>query len=419
MTYTFFIKNEKDSFLMDLNKIGLKTPAILLPDKDFETWAVVACDQYTSQREVWDQMEGVVGDRPSALRLMLPEVYLEDPDVETRRENINRTMRDYLAGGVFGKTLDSMIYVERETSSGTRLGLVAAVDLDEYDYTAQSRALIRSTEQTIADRLPPRVKIRMQAELEMPHIMLLIDDSGHTVFEALRKDADKKDLLYDFDLMTGGGHIKGYRVGEESVHKMAKAMEALKEKNNGFLYAVGDGNHSLATAKECWERQKKEQNPNEKAKYALVEIVNLHDDSLVFEPIHRVLYNCGKGELGKFKEILSSVAGGEGSTEVGYVCEGEKGKFKLPGGRLSVAYIEEAVEIFLKQNPSAKVDYVHGDDVARKLGEKEGSLSIILPAFDKNLLFKTVADIGQLPRKSFSMGHAQDKRYYIECRKIR
>ena len=404
---------------MDLNEIGLKIPEILLPRGDFETWAVVACDQYTSQREVWDCIESKVGGRPSALRLMLPEVYLEDDDVDERRKNINSVMREYLEGGVFGESVNSMIYVERETSSGMRPGLVAAVDLDEYDYTAGSRALIRSTEETIADRLPPRVAIRMKAELEMPHIMLLIDDSEHIVLSELGKAADEKAKLYDFDLMTDGGHIKGYAVSEESTELLARSLKALKEKNNGFLYAVGDGNHSLATAKECWELTKKSGTPNEKAKYALVEIVNLHDDSLVFEPIHRVLYNCGKDAAAKFEKILYGVTGGEGNARVTYVSGGRSGSYLMPGDRLSVAYIEEAVEIFLKENQDARVDYVHGDSVAEELGSKEGSLSIILPAFDKNLLFSTVAEIGQLPRKSFSMGHAYDKRYYIECRKIR
>lgn len=404
---------------MDLKKIGLKVPEILLPGENYETWATVACDQYTSQKDVWNEIENLVGNKPSTLRLMLPEVYLEDSDVDKRREDINRAMHEYLENGVFGEEVNSMIFVERETSSGTRLGLIAAVDLDEYDYTADSRALVRSTEETIADRLPPRVEIRMKAELEMPHIMLIIDDCEHTVLQPLGKDKSAEDKLYDFDLMTNGGHIKGYKVSEKSTERLAGSLYALKKKNNGFLYAMGDGNHSLATAKECWEIQKKQGISSEKAKYALVEIVNLHDESLAFEPVHRVLYNCGKDALQNFKKILKSIAGDSGNAEVEYVFEGEKGVLNIPGDKLSVAYIEEAVEAFLKQYTEAKVDYVHGDDVAKDLGEKKKTLSIILPPFDKNLLFKTVADIGQLPRKSFSMGHAQDKRYYIECRKIR
>ena len=404
---------------MDLKKIGLKIPQILLPKGDFETWAVVACDQYTSQKEIWHEMERKVGMRPSTLRLILPEAYLEEDDVDERRAEINRNMQKYLAEGVFAEPLEAMVLVERETTSGMRMGLVAAVDLDEYDYTAESCALIRSTEETIPDRLPPRVKIRMEAELELPHIMLLIDDKDHTVLEPIAEAVSEEDKLYDFDLMTDGGHIKGYRVGSIAQEDAAQSLLALKEKNNGFLFAMGDGNHSLATAKECWEIEKSRGGGNEKAKYALIEIVNLHDDSLVFEPIHRVLYNCGKDAWEGFKQALNDVAGSGGDTPVKCVCEGVEYEFMIPGDRLAVAYIEEAVENYLKQNSDARVDYVHGDDVARNLGAGEGSISIILPPFDKNLLFKTVAECGQLPRKSFSMGHAQDKRYYLECRKIR
>ncbi len=404
---------------MTMKKVGLTVPEVLLPGKDYETWAVVACDQYTSQREVWDEMEKIVGNKPSALRLMLPEVYLEDEDVSERRNKINSAMHEYLEKGVFEDTINSMIYIERETTSGTRLGLVAAVDLDEYDYSADSTALIRSTEETIPDRLPPRVDIRMKAELEMPHIMLLIDDSEHTVLKDIASELNDNDKLYDFDLMTDGGHIKGYKVKEGIAESIAEKLNTLKVKNNGLLYAVGDGNHSLATAKECWEKQKREGILNEKAKYALVEIVNLHDDALEFEPIHRVLYNLGENGAKEFEKVLYDISGKKGDTEVSYVFQAAEGKFLIPGDKLSVAYIEEAVDMFLEKYPDAKVDYVHGDDVVADLGKNVGTLAITLPPFDKNLLFKTVGQFGQLPRKSFSMGHAQDKRYYIECRKIR
>ena len=404
---------------MDFKKIGIKIPEILLPKGDFETWATVACDQYTSQKEVWHEMERKVGSRPSTLKLILPEAYLDEDNVDERRAEIGRNMKKYLSDGVFSAPLETMVLLQRETTSGTRMGLVAAVDLDEYDYTAESRALIRSTEETIPDRLPPRVKIRMEAELELPHIMLLMDDKDQTVLEPLAGKVQKADKLYDFDLMTEGGHIKGYKVQGDAQEHAVQSLSALKEKNHGFLFAVGDGNHSLATAKECWEIEKSRGGSNKKAKYALVEIVNLHDDSLVFEPIHRVLYNCGKYAWEGFKQALNDVTGSGGDTPVKCVCEGIEYEFMIPGDRLAVAYIEEAVENYLMQNENAKVDYVHGDEVAKELGGEEGSISIILPPFDKNLLFKTVAECGQLPRKSFSMGHAQDKRYYLECRKIR
>jgi hypothetical protein len=403
---------------MKLQDLGIKIPEIMLPGSGYDKWAVVACDQYTSQREVWEEMEKYIGDSPSTLRLMLPEIYLEDDDVDSRRKDINDKMFEYLDTGVFKEIVNSMIYVKRQTTSGERLGLVTAVDLDEYDYTADSTALIRSTEETIADRLPPRVKIRLKAPIEMPHIMLLIDDEENNVIEPLNKVATDKNKLYDFELMTNGGKIEGYRVDESYNDKIAKALDELRIKNKGLLYAVGDGNHSLATAKECWEYKKSQGETHSRAKYALVEIVNLHDNALEFEPIHRVLYNCNNNAPEEFSNILREISTQDADNMVSYLFTGREGKFSIPNDKLQVAYIEEAVEIFLARNPEVRVDYVHGDDVAKELAQKEGTMSIILPAFDKSMLFKTVERFGQLPRKSFSMGHAQDKRYYNECRKI-
>lgn len=403
---------------MKLQDLGIKIPEIMLPGSGYEKWSVVACDQYTSQKEVWDEMEKFVGDSPSTLRLMLPEIYLEDDDVSKRRQDINDKMFEYLDSGVFKEIVNSMIYVKRQTSSGERLGLVTAVDLDEYDYTADSTALIRSTEETIADRLPPRVKIRLKAPIEMPHIMLLIDDEEGSVIEPLDKVANDDNKLYDFDLMTNGGKIEGYKVCECCNTEIAKALDDLRIKNKGLLYAVGDGNHSLATAKECWEHKKKSGETDSRAKYALVEIVNLHDDALEFEPIHRVLYNCNNNATEEFSNILREISTQNGDNMVSYMFAGNEGVFTIPNDKLEVAYIEEAVEKFLERNPDVRVDYVHGDDVATELAQKEDTMSIILPAFDKKMLFKTVEKFGQLPRKSFSMGHANDKRYYNECRKI-
>ncbi|MCK5130320.1 MAG: DUF1015 domain-containing protein [Clostridiales bacterium] len=404
---------------MKLEDVGLKIPEIMLPGSGYDRWAIVACDQYTSQIEMWHEMEKDVAGKPSTLNLMLPEVYLEDDDVIGRQKDINTNMQTYLDTDVFKKIINSMVYVKRQTSTGTRLGLVTAVNLDEYDYHADSTALIRSTEETIADRLPPRVKIRSEAPLEMPHIMILIDDAENTVIKPLDATATDKNKLYDFDLMTNGGNIKGYIVDEQFNTQIANALYNLKVKNDGLLYAMGDGNHSLATAKECWENLKSEGVKDSLAKHALVEIVNLHDAALSFEPIHRVLYNCTKKSFEDFVNILSQNSPDGEENMVSYMFAGTKGEFSLSTEKLEVNYIEEAVDKLLLSNPEVRVDYVHGDDVALSLGQKEDTLSIILPTFNKKMLFTTVEKFGQLPRKSFSMGHAQDKRYYIECRRIK
>ena len=413
-------------------KLGFYPADILLPkEADMEKWAVVACDQFTSEPEYWQRVETTVGDAPSTLRLILPEADLKAPDVEERISRINASMDDYLKRDLFTTLKDSLIYVEREQSDGKiRHGLVGMVDLDAYDFTPGSGALIRATEGTVLERIPPRARVRRNAPIELPHVMLLIDDPDRSVIEPLTAKTENMEKLYDFDLMEKGGHIKGYLLSDEQVDAVADALtglcadEAMRKKYGvsgvaPLLFAVGDGNHSLATAKACREEQK---DSNPLARYALVEVVNNHDDALQFEPIHRVLFGVDARDFAaEFKKFYPNACEGKGdghSIEV--ACELYEGFITVPDPKvqLAVGTLQAFIDEYLKTH-KGEVDYIHGDDVTRELGKKPGNIGLLLPAMGKEQLFKTVMADGVLPRKTFSMGHAQDKRYYIEARKIR
>ncbi len=413
-------------------KLGFYPGDILLPkDVDMTKWAVVACDQFTSEPEYWQRVEQTVGEEPSTLRLILPEAELKSPDVERHIETINATMDDYLRRDLFKTLKDSLVYIERTQSDGRiRHGLIGMVDLDAYDFTPGSGALIRATEGTVLERIPPRAKVRRNAPIELPHVMLLIDDPDKTVIEPLTKESAGMEKLYDFDLMEGGGHITGWRLSDAQIDAVADALtglcadEAMQKKYGvsgvaPLLFAVGDGNHSLATAKACWEEQK---GKNPLAKYALVEVVNNHDDALQFEPIHRVLFGVDAKEFAKeFKKFYPNAHEGKGDGHVIEVaCEGYEGFVTVPDPKvqLAVGTLQAFIDEYLKTH-DGEVDYIHGDDVTRQLGKKPGNLGLLLPAMGKDQLFKTVMADGVLPRKTFSMGHAQDKRYYVEARKIR
>ena len=412
---------------------------ILLPqDCDLSRWSVVACDQYTSQPEYWQRVEEYVGLSPSSLRLILPESCLDGPSVETDIMEVNNTMTRYLRSGVFRTLPQALIYVERTLHSGkVRRGVVGMIDLEQYDYEPGSPALIRATEGTVLSRIPPRVAVRKNAPIELPHVMLLCDDREQTVIEPLAGAKGTMEPLYDFELMEQGGHLRGWLLGEKEQERLAAALSALADPatfharyaTGGqavMLFAVGDGNHSLATAKECYERQKRltapEQWPNLKARYALVELVNLHDASLEFEPIHRVVFGVDPEEL--LAALLRYYPGahmgpGEGHS-LSFVHQNGAGvvtvpspTHQLPVGTLQ-AFLDEYV---LSRNCS--VDYIHGDDVTRELGAKRGNIGFLLPAMGKEELFPTVIHDGVLPRKTFSMGEAHDKRFYLEARKIR
>ena len=412
--------------------LGFYPADILLPkDADMEKWAVVACDQFTSEPEYWERVEQTVGDAPSTLRLILPEAELKAPDVDKHIEKINASMDDYLGRGLFTTLKESLIYVEREQSDGRiRHGLVGMVDLDAYDFTPGSGALIRATEGTVLERIPPRARVRRNAPIELPHVMLLIDDPDKTVIEPLTAGAAGMEKLYDFDLMEGGGHIRGYRLSDAQLGAVADALtglcadEAMQKKYGvsgaqPLLFAVGDGNHSLATAKACWEEQK---GRNPLARYALVEVVNNHDDALQFEPIHRVLFGVdAKDFMAEFKKFYPNAHEGKGEGQcIEVVYEGYSGFWTVPDpkAQLAVGTLQAFIDAYLKTH-DGEVDYIHGDEVTRDLGGKPGNMGFLLPAMGKEQLFKTVMADGVLPRKTFSMGHAQDKRYYIEARKIK
>ena len=415
---------------------------ILLPqDCDYDKWAVVACDQYTSQPEYWQRVEERVGRAPSALRLILPESSLDGPQVEMDIMDINATMARYVREGRFKTLPGAMIYVERVLHGGkVRRGLVGMADLKDYDYEPGSDARIRATEGVVMPRIPPRVAVRKNAPIELPHAMLLTDDPGRTVIEPLAAQTDAMELLYDFDLMEQGGHIRGWRLGEAQLAQVAGALSALadpaafnaKYGTQGqpvMLFAVGDGNHSLATAKECYERQKRLVPPEKwdalPARFALCELVNLHDGSLEFEPIHRVVFHTDPDAL--LDALIRAFPGsrrgrrpeGDG-LPLGYVHAGGEGVITVPpsAAHMPVGALQDFLDRYLMDH-KGRVDYIHGEEVAREFAARPGDIAFLLPPMDKRALFPTVIHGGALPRKTFSMGEPHDKRFYLEARRIR
>ena len=414
---------------------------ILLPkDCEYSKWSVVACDQYTSQPEYWQRVEEYVGRSPSTLRLILPESCLEGPNVETDIMEINNTMSRYLREGRFVEHPGALFYVERTLDNGkVRRGLMGMVDLEQYDYEPGSSAPIRATEGTVLSRIPPRVAVRKNAPVELPHVMLLVDDPDQTVIEPLADQTDSMQVLYDFDLMERGGHIKGWELTEDQQAQVARALSALADPakfNDRYgtkdaavmLFAVGDGNHSLATAKECYERQKRLTPPEHwatlPARYALVELDNLHDASLEFEPIHRLVFGA------KPEELLSALVeyypgaqrdDGAGGHKLAYVYGENQGVVSVPdpAAQLPVGTLQNFLDWYLARHKGVRVDYIHGEDVVRKLAAQPDTVGFLLPAMGKEELFPTVIRDGVLPRKTFSMGEAHDKRFYLEARKIR
>lgn len=444
---------------MNFPTIALHVPIILLPINkvDLSRWAVIACDQYTSQADYWNRVEEQVGDAPSTLRVTFPEIYLEDADKDKRIAAINETMRRYLADGTLVAQKPGFVLVDRKTSHATsRKGLVVALDLEHYDYSAGSKTLIRATEGTIVERLPPRIKVRENAEVELPHIMVLIDDPGKTVIEPLFNLPLPK--LYDFDLMLNGGHIQGYLIDDPAqIQTVADALAKLAGLDlNGaenpsqdvLLYAMGDGNHSFATAKAIWEKlkagtQDKTAIMGHPARYALVELVNIHDAGLEFEAIHRVLFKSsleavlqgletygqgnGMGFSKQACDTLEEAKGLAGTVDsekrhaIPYTAQGRFGVVFIENPKLTleVASFQAFLDDFLKQNPSSELDYIHGEEAVLELSAKPGAVGFLLPAISKFHFFKSISQDGALPRKTFSMGEADEKRFYLESRKIR
>ncbi len=420
--------------------LAFRPADILLPkDCEYSKWAVVACDQYTSQPEYWQRVERYVGQAPSALRLILPENCLEGPNVETDIMEINNTMTRYLREDRFKELSSVLIYVERRLQNGrVRRGLVGMVDLEQYDYEPGTDAAVRATEGTVMSRIPPRVAVRKNAPIELPHVMLLCDDPEKTVIEPLSARKERLEPLYDFDLMENSGHVSGWLLDEQGMDHVAASLQALcspeafqrryglKAGAAVFQFAVGDGNHSLATAKECYERQKRLTPPDKwaelPARYALCEVVNLHDTSLEFEAIHRVVFSVkGKDLLDAVLQSFSNAYLGEGEGHVlRYVWEEGEGAITVPRPtqQLPVGTLQSFLDQYVAVH-GGSIDYIHGADVAADLGRRPGNMAFLLPVMGKDELFPTVIHDGVLPRKTFSMGEAHDKRFYLEARKIR
>ena len=438
--------------------IAIGIPDILLPKAgiDLRKWAVIACDQFTSEPEYWQKVSDIANDAPSTLNLIYPEVFLGEKDPDSRIASIRYHMNFYLQEGLLEQK-QGFIYVERQTDQKIRKGLMVCLDLDQYDFHKGSSSLVRATEGTILDRLPPRIKIREGAPLEVPHIMVLIDDPENTVFGSLTGNKDGLERIYDIELMMDSGHLTGYRVNDSSIEngiiqnlqalatpKTFEKKYDLSPQTPVLLFAMGDGNHSLATAKSIWEKTK-ETAPNKEAimdsplRYALVELVNLHDEALHFEPIHRALFELASGrdvmeELKAFypersrffpvssaEEMMAAVDDQRGSPhKIGVIAPSGLGIMEVsePDSNLPVGTLQNFLDVFLEEGGAKEIDYIHGTETIIQLGKKAGSMGFYLPAMNKQDLFKTVILDGATSRKTFSMGEAWEKRFYMEARKL-
>lgn len=438
--------------------IALEVPRILLPAGQIplETWAVIACDQHTSDVDYWQTVAGTVGTAPSTLELVFPEVFLEAPDKAERLRQIRSRMADYGSGNVLQELSAGFVLVDRQTPHvPSRRGLLVALDLEQYSFDAGAETLIRTTEGTVVSRLAPRIEVRRGAPLEIPHIMVLIDDPARTVIEPLFEQ--QLPSLYDLDLMLGGGRVRGWQVGtDDLVAQVVTALRGLLPSGEAapMLYAMGDGNHSFATAQAVWQQIKNDAGglaavTDHPARHAMVELVNLHDDGLVFEPIHRVLFGCDLEELlallqdrcpahaaqataygdqvtvQTFESVedweqARAVASTATQHRLPFVAGDHFGIILLqdPTRRLSIVSLQEALSELEQRRPDVVVDYIHGDDEVRRLGSKPGNVGIFSEVIDKHALFPTIRAEGPLPRKSFSLGEAEEKRYYLECRRI-
>ena len=432
-----------------LQRLGLAIPEILLPKAgtDLAKWSVVACDQYTSDHEYWKQVDALVGTAPSTVRITLPEIYLESPDVGARIAKIHEAMADYTARGILENQNEGFVYLKRTTEhSGTREGIMVAMDLERYDYAANSKSLIRATEGTIVDRIPPRLAVRRAAPLELPHIMILIDDPAHTVVEALASRTSEMAPAYDVELMQKGGHLSGWKVQGSVLADVLAKLDALLTKTisaqgeTPLFWAMGDGNHSLATAKARWEETKLELSAAGEsqeailahpARFALAEIVNIHSPGLFFEPIHRAVFTSAVNELTdavlseataevlqiREEELQKLLVSAEGQNKAGYFDGKNWYVLSYKGKKLPTAKVDELFVRFQKEQPSARIDFIHGWDDTKKL-VNEGAAVFLTPVIARERLFNWVQENGPLPKKSFSMGHAEEKRYYLEARRI-
>jgi hypothetical protein len=434
------------------NPTGFRLPRPLLPRPgiDLRKWAVIACDQYTSEPDYWRRVADEVGAAPSTLHLIFPEVYLDRADAPERIETIKRTMQRYLEQGLFVEQ-PGAIYVERRLGARVRRGLMLELDLECYDFSASSTSLIRPTEGTMVERLAPRIAVRSDAPLELPHILVLIDDAEGTVIEPLAAQRDALAPLYETDLMLGGGHVAGYAVDAARGQRLVRALQALADpgacaRRYGLpegappmLFAMGDGNHSLATAKSVWERMKATAGMDHPARWALVEVENIHDAALEFEPIHRLLFGVTtdlrsalQREFGNrvtFTDLPSAPAMRErlrglapGRQAAGLIGPGARfavAEFSDPPSSLAVGTLQPFVDRLLAQGGATHVDYVHGDETLARLAQQPGCIGLHIGTVSKRELLRRVVGEGPLPRKTFSMGEADEKRFYVEARRIR
>ena len=405
---------------------------ILMPKTDsMEKWAVIACDQFTSDQAYWDRVRKNAEGAVSTINLILPEAELGTEKEAEHTAVINATMKRYMDEDVFTTYPNSFVYVERQLENGSiREGLVGMVDLDAYDYSTGATSAIRATERTVAERIPPRQRVRRDAPIELPHILMLCDDHDKKLIEPIGAKKDSLKKLYDFDLMEGGGHITGWLVEGKDVDEFNKALAdytaTVGEKYKGLkgapmVFAVGDGNHSLATAKSCYEELKKnhpgEDLSNHPARYALVELENIHDPAQVFEPIHRVIF---KTDTEKLLAAIQKDACAEGGFPVQWYTKDASGTVYLDRAKseLAVGVLQGFLDEYLKDN-AGEIDYIHDDDALISLAKQDGAIGFLLPAMEKSQLFRGVIADGILPRKTFSMGHSREKRYYLEGRKIK
>lgn len=391
-----------------------------------DAWAVVACDQYTSDPDYWKDVERITAGKPSTYNIVFPEVYMSE--MESRIDRISGNMEDYMRENILSEAVrDGFVLVERTTESGARLGLVGKVDLEQYDFVPGNSALIRATEGTVASRIPPRVRIRSKAAIEAPHVMMLIDDREKKLIEPLYEKRENFRKLYDAVLMKKGGTLKGWAIEDKAAEWVNDLLLKMQRESGGFFISVGDGNHSLVTAKAWWDKLKETLAPTERethpARYALAELVNLHSPALIFEPVHRVLFGVDytkvtEGFLSACKKL--GVETEPGDDVIFRSCGEIKGfSLKGTGGRLPVDILQTYLDSFLAGNKDVSIDYIHGEETPNRLSEKSGNCAIFLRSLDKNALFPAIAAGGVLPRKTFSMGEAHEKRYYMECRKIR
>jgi hypothetical protein len=437
--------------MWNVDKLGIQVPEILLPTKgiDFNKWAVIACDQFTSELEYWEQVKEIVGNSPSTYNMILPEIFLNTPTENERLVSTRKYMNQYLTEGLL-EPRQGLLLVERKAAGKTRHGVMLALDLERYDYSEGSQSLIRATEGTILNRLPPRIKIREGAPLEIPHILVLIDDPDKTVIEPLFSQSRKLSLIYDFNLMLGSGHLKGHLLDDKTIiasfltslegltdPTLFKKKYALRKDEAILLFAMGDGNHSLATAKAIWEKKKQEFGMDHPSRYTLVEVENIHDAGLTFEPIHRVLFSINENVVQGLKkfykdqisiqsvkdqaEMTNVVCGqNEDSQVFGLITENDFliVRFLQPSHTLTVGSLQPFLDEWIATKVAEKIDYVHGDTTVCSLGSKPGNAGFFLPAMKKTDLFRTVIIDGVLPRKTFSMGEAKEKRFYLESRRI-